>query len=85
MMTLRNAPLANDGVIILLKTARLLRRIFRPEDKCSPPTLVFPSSELTPRVFRRRNSVHRTRDVETTGANNVKKVSHTPHSPQHFN
>ena len=74
MMTLRNAPLADDGVITLLKTARLLRRIFRPEDKCSPPTFVLWSSELTPRVFRRRTPRLRASDPETTGVNNVKKV-----------
>ena len=74
MMTLLNAPLADAGETLLLESNWILRQIFRQEGKCLPPLLVFPSSELAPRSFRRRTPRLRASDPETTGVNNVKKV-----------
>ena len=57
----------------MLETNWILRQIFRREGKCSPPSLVFPSSESTPRSFRRRTPRLRSRVYNTTGVTNVKK------------
>ena len=66
ILTFRKAPLADNGVITLVETERLLRRIFRREDKCSPPTFVLSLSEFPPRVLRCCNFHDSTYDPETT-------------------